>query len=301
MALLIVVACTLPTLCHATIRLQVSCNQSTQCATSTWFAAPAHIILLLTPSTYSLSGNHLTAESVRHLAELAVTTGELNRLVLHTVELPLDELTGRNAGSGTLAFEGSSLSPVDFVVIGECMKTNKTTHTLILRGVTMTDLTVPWIAGVLRADTALRKLTVSTAGLGDSGISALARAVGASRLVTFDFQGSRISSQAASALCDMLAESRTLRTLTLYANHLGDAGMGAMAATLSQQPNPVLRTLVVYNNDITETGAMAVAMMMRRNTTLTALSVVSNELGVEGCAALSEAAANNSTLVTLKY
>ena len=95
-----------------------------------------------------------------------------------------------------------------------------------------------------------------------------------------------------------------LRSLTMalsrrYWNHLGDAGMAALCASLMKEPQPVLETLVVYNNEVTEIGALAVSEMLKRNTVLNSLALVSNTIGEEGCVALCDALTVNTTLTCL--
>ena len=248
-----------------------------------------------------LSDNQITAGAARHLAELAANSEVLNRVTLAQTELVVDELAGRCSGrrGRHLKYKQVPLHPLDYVMIGEMMKWNRRTESLEFRGCPMSDLDISWINGMLQVNKTLRRLTLCAGTLGEPGVRTLLEAVSASRLELLDVQAAPIHPSSAAALCSCLSKNKTLKTLHLYWNHLGDAGMAALCATLMKDPQPALSTLVVYNNDLTSVGAFAVAEMLKRNTVIHSLALVSNKLGEEGCAALCEAVAINTTLVRL--
>jgi len=245
-----------------------------------------------------INDNHITAAAARHLAELGANSEYLNRVQLANTELAVDELAGRRVGAAgrAIKYVGVQLDPLDYVIIGEVMKVNRSTKELEIRGCPMTDLDISWINGMLTVNKTLRRLTITARSLGEPGVRTLLEAVAQSRLQHLDLQGAPVTPSSAATLCEVLKTSRTLRSLYLYWNSLGDAGAAAICAALMSTPQPVLETLVVFNNDLTAVGASAMAEMLKRNTVLRSIALVSNQLQDEGAAALSEALATNATL-----
>lgn len=95
-----------------------------------------------------------------------------------------------------------------------------------------------------------------------------------------------------------LQANRTIRSLSLHANQIGDAGIRALIVALSALPT--FDTLTLDQNQITATGAALLGAWLQSNRTLTHLSVGGNSmLGDAGVVALAEGARTHSTLSQL--
>lgn len=88
-----------------------------------------------------------------------------------------------------------------------------------------------------------------------------------------------------------------LRVLRLWANELGDEGVGALAAGL--RGNAALEELDVSANDVQLDGARALGAALALNRRLQTLNLISNNLGDKGAAALAEGVGGNGALRTL--
>eukprot|EP00811_Abedinium_folium_P011477 NODE_20627_length_789_cov_6.936556.p2 GENE.NODE_20627_length_789_cov_6.936556~~NODE_20627_length_789_cov_6.936556.p2 ORF type:complete len:138 (-),score=24.77 NODE_20627_length_789_cov_6.936556:13-426(-) len=85
----------------------------------------------------------------------------------------------------------------------------------------------------------------------------------------------------------MLDHNRTLTSLFLSRNEIGDAGAQALAKAL--RSNNHLEYLSLSGNEIGDAGAQALAAMLHQNRTLKDLCLYSNEIGDAGTQALSKA------------
>ena len=151
----------------------------------------------------------------------------------------------------------------------------------------------------------LRELVIDISDIGDQGVASLAE--GLSRrglpslrqLYSIDTQiGPQGAASLASALTEWAVPSLWYLELSSN-NHLGDAGLIALAPALRQLPQ--LQTLALLNNQITDQGLASLlapptaGVLMKLKT----LDLDENQVTDEGCAALA-AAIHSGALPMLK-
>eukprot|EP00698_Gefionella_okellyi_P025240 TRINITY_DN9170_c0_g1_i1.p1 TRINITY_DN9170_c0_g1~~TRINITY_DN9170_c0_g1_i1.p1 ORF type:complete len:986 (+),score=276.26 TRINITY_DN9170_c0_g1_i1:351-2960(+) len=124
---------------------------------------------------------------------------------------------------------------------------------------------VPLVVGALNANTTLRRLVLSSCGLGPDG----GRAVG-----------------------DMLRVNKGLRILELKQNNLAHDGTRAIADALKM--NGTLETIILDSNGIDDAGAHVIAEFVQLNSVVSNISLKSNNLvSGDGIALLKRAAQRN--------
>ncbi len=102
---------------------------------------------------------------------------------------------------------------------------------------------------------------------------------------------------AISGLGEALAENKTLVSLHLDGNKLGDTGAAVVAEALKK--NATLTYLNMSDASIGDAGALALADALKQNSALKMLILNFNEFGDAGAAALAEALKANRTLENL--
>jgi Ran GTPase-activating protein (RanGAP) involved in mRNA processing and transport len=127
------------------------------------------------------------------------------------------------------------------------------------------------LAAALKTNTALETLSLTECDIGKYGCSA-----------------------GASALADALAVNRTLRSLDLYGNPLGEVGAKLLASALPY--NRSLRQLVVSQSGCGDDGAIAFADALLHGSSVIELQIVSCGITNTGAIALAEGAAFNTRL-----
>ena len=98
--------------------------------------------------------------------------------------------------------------------------------------------------------------------------------------------------------CSAAESQSTLKTLSLGANDIADAGFAALMDSL--QRNAALATLEVGANEVTDCGFEALGHALERNAALDTVSIQNNEVGPGGAAALATALRTNTSLTALK-
>ena len=146
--------------------------------------------------------------------------------------------------------------------------------------------------------------------LDDEGVASVARALAnpAVRVEHVYLGGNAAGWCAARAVAELLAETRTLRTLDLSASRLGDDGAETLAAGLAA--NASLEGLALANNAIGSRGAAALGAAIARHprvaalglgtvTAARALGEPTNHIGDAGAFAMADLIATTTTLRSL--
>ncbi|XP_015993479.2 ribonuclease inhibitor [Rousettus aegyptiacus] len=145
------------------------------------------------------------------------------------------------------------------------------------------------LAAVLRAKRELRELMVSNNDLGDAGVRALCRGLAgsASPLEALRLEGCGLTPASCQDLGGVVASKASLCTLELGDNKLGDAGVAKLCPGLLS-PSSQLRTLWLWECDITASGCRDLCRVLRAKGSLKELSVAGNAVGDEGAQLLCE-------------
>ena len=93
------------------------------------------------------------------------------------------------------------------------------------------------------------------------------------------------------SISEMIKINHTLQLLDIFGNPIGDEGIAAIATNLK---NSMIRTLSVWDCEITVTGAKSLAGCLVNNNNIKLLSVWRNDITVNGAIAILEAAVSNN-------
>ena len=191
--------------------------------------------------------------------------------------------------------------------VNECKKKNKNvdeklatalgaslqTETVKVSSVKVDETLAVFLSNFLKTNTTVRNLTLDES-LQD-GIAALAECLKYNKsLTTLDLSDNRIGDDGATALGECLKYNKSLTTLDLSDNRIGDDGAAALGECLKY--NKSLTTLDLSDNGIGDDGAAALGECLKYNKSLTTLDLNYNEIGDDGAAALGECLKYNKSL-----
>ena len=155
------------------------------------------------------------------------------------------------------------------------------------------------LADVLKSNTTVTKLNLSSSLIGDAGAAGLADALKSNTTLTvLKLSHNDIGAAGAAGLAEALKSNTTLTVLKLPVNAIGDAGAAGLAEALKS--NTALTVLNMSSNYIGAVGPAGLAEALKSNTTLTVLKLSHNAIGAAGAAGLAEALRSNTTLTVLK-
>uniref|UniRef100_A0A8D1ARE9 Ribonuclease/angiogenin inhibitor 1 n=1 Tax=Sus scrofa TaxID=9823 RepID=A0A8D1ARE9_PIG len=145
------------------------------------------------------------------------------------------------------------------------------------------------LASVLRATRALKELTVSNNDIGEAGARVLGQGLAdsACQLETLRLENCGLTPANCKDLCGIVASQASLRELDLGSNGLGDAGIAELCPGLLS-PASRLKTLWLWECDITASGCRDLCRVLQAKETLKELSLAGNKLGDEGARLLCE-------------
>ncbi|RNF27275.1 putative leucine-rich repeat protein (LRRP) [Trypanosoma conorhini] len=171
---------------------------------------------------------------------------------------------------------------------------------LDIRGNALTAGCVRKLLKSISMSTALTRLGLSANKIGQEGAGLLLRALEKNAYLTsLDLSLNEIGPSGAQSIAQLLAlPASPLKTLQLYGNHLGCAGVVAIATAVKQ--NKFLKELTLGNNNATDAATEALAEMLRDNSTLESLDLRSNTLTAAGARNLArDGLAHNTFLASL--
>nr|XP_044995263.1 ribonuclease inhibitor [Jaculus jaculus]XP_044995268.1 ribonuclease inhibitor [Jaculus jaculus]XP_044995274.1 ribonuclease inhibitor [Jaculus jaculus]XP_044995283.1 ribonuclease inhibitor [Jaculus jaculus]XP_044995293.1 ribonuclease inhibitor [Jaculus jaculus]XP_044995302.1 ribonuclease inhibitor [Jaculus jaculus]XP_044995308.1 ribonuclease inhibitor [Jaculus jaculus] len=145
------------------------------------------------------------------------------------------------------------------------------------------------LASVLKAKPDFKELVLSNNDFHEAGVQALCRGLknSACQLETLKLENCGITSANCRDLCDVIASKASLQELDLGSNKLGNAGIAALCPGLLG-PSCKLKTLWLWECNITAEGCRDLCRVLRSKSNLKELSLANNELGDEGARLLCE-------------
>ncbi|XP_008591683.1 PREDICTED: ribonuclease inhibitor [Galeopterus variegatus] len=145
------------------------------------------------------------------------------------------------------------------------------------------------LAAVLRAKPDFKELVVSNNPLGEAGVRVLCQGLADSAclLETLRLESCGVTAANCRDLCGVVASKASLRQLELGDNKLGDAGVAELCPALLH-PSCRLRTLWLWECDVTVKGCRDLCRVLSTKESLKELSLAGNELGDEGARLLCE-------------
>ena len=183
-------------------------------------------------------------------------------------------------------------------ILTDVLKSNTTVTKLDLSSNYIGDVGAAGLAEALKSNTTLTVLKLSDNDIGDAGAAGLAEALKSDTTVTvLKLSYNDIGDAGAADLAEALNSNTAVTVLKLCSNYIGDAGAASLAETLKS--NTTLIVLNMSDNDIGDAGADDLAEALNSNTTLTLLDLSSNNIGDAGAVGLAEALKSNTTLTAL--
>ncbi|XP_052051841.1 ribonuclease inhibitor isoform X2 [Apodemus sylvaticus] len=145
------------------------------------------------------------------------------------------------------------------------------------------------LASVLRVKAGFKELVLSNNDLHEAGVQILCQGLkdSACQLETLKLENCGITSANCKDLCDVVASKASLQELDLSSNKLGDAGIAVLCSGLLL-PSCRLKTLWLWDCDVTAEGCKDLCRVLRTKESLKELSLASNELKDEGARLLCE-------------
>ncbi|XP_058382031.1 ribonuclease inhibitor isoform X1 [Diceros bicornis minor] len=145
------------------------------------------------------------------------------------------------------------------------------------------------LASVLRAKQDFKELMVSNNDIGEAGVRVLCQGLADSTcpLETLKLENCGLTPANCKDLCGIVASKASLRELDLGSNKLGDAGIAELCPGLLS-PSSQLKTLWLWECDITAAGCRDLCRVLRAKESLKELSLAGNALGDEGARLLCE-------------
>mmetsp|Transcript_82643 Transcript_82643/g.145818 ORF Transcript_82643/g.145818 Transcript_82643/m.145818 type:complete len:426 (+) Transcript_82643:79-1356(+) len=141
-------------------------------------------------------------------------------------------------------------------------------------------------------------LSLAYASLSDEGIVEVSKFIRDNPFVKYlDLRGNNIQAKGAMALANGVKINRSLRSLNLKWNAIGQDPSGVSALCDTLKSNLTIGHVDFRNNRINNVGAKYIGEMLTANTTITHFDLSWNDLGVDGGIALLEGLKHNSTLV----
>ncbi|KAL1914938.1 uncharacterized protein VTP21DRAFT_7854 [Calcarisporiella thermophila] len=258
----------------------------------------------------NLSFSGLTGTDAQKLAKALERNGTLECLNLEGNNIgimgatAMSHLLRKNTGLQRLNLASNGLQIEGGRVLAKALKANRTLSSLNLAINELSAEGCITLADALRFNTCLAHLSLAGNNIGH-GIRLLCQTIvdGCNRsLRTLNLESNRIGQSgtgddAGAALAMLIRHNSGLRTLILTGNHLAGA-IEEISSALAENHN--LLRLVLANSHISDEGVEALCKALRQNTRLQSLSLAGNQLvGQRGHWLLAQTLQNNTVLKTL--
>lgn len=153
------------------------------------------------------------------------------------------------------------------------------------------------LADAVRVNNVLRSLDMSGNRVGVRGFQAFASALVLNTTLRHLHLRKTKDAGGACGIDTATRANRTLETLNISTNHIGDSGTAAIASAL--EVNPKLHTLDLRWNNVGILGAVGLCAALRVNQSLRVLLLQGNQIDDRASASLANAIRTNSSLITL--
>lgn len=292
-------------------------------------------LLKFYPTNLDLSGKNLGGEGIKALAEVlkgnqTLTTLNLSKTnikpkdtveiakILTQTQLTTLNLSGNQIGDifgGQNLYDEASITATvnlyrslgtnfGLTPIAEALKVNSTLTSLNLAGNQIIDDGIARLSKALSFDQnqTLTSLDLSNNNFGIEGLTALVGAIAQplkpnKTLTTLHLAGNKLGDEAIGMLSKALSYNRSLTTLNLSDNQIGAVGARSLATYLRYNHN--LLHLYLAHNLIDRYGAKHLASALKDNRRLITLNLLVNPISDFGVMDLADALEHNSTLKSL--
>ena len=199
-----------------------------------------------------------------------------------------------------LTLGGVCIGATGAAELAEGLKANRTVTDLNLDGGRIVDTGASALGVALQCPGhVVAKVTLSSNGIGDAGVSAIAKALVVNSTIRhLDLMHNGIGAHGAGELAAALSHNATLTSLALSGNRIGPEGAGRLGEYLKSTPCAI-SLLEVAQNSLGAGGAAKLAAAVAANTSVTNLDLYGNSIGPEGASKLAESLKSNSTITQL--
>ncbi|KUF98514.1 Asparagine synthetase [Phytophthora nicotianae] len=224
----------------------------------------------------------------------------------------LQKLTNPKTAKSLYVMSTRSISDSDFVKLASSISSNTLLEELYLSGHQVGPLGLQAFADCLAVNTTLKHLSLGSEKLGDEAVQVLCAGLARnaqSGLQNWDLEFKSLGVNGAAAIAELLKTNKSLTTVSLSRNQIGDEGVEKLSKGLREnsqsgvkelnvtvvgisglRENKTLQTLRINNNKCLDEGAVLLADVLEaNNTTLTYLDMGNNGLTSVGMTPLLKA------------
>ena len=154
------------------------------------------------------------------------------------------------------------------------------------------------LAGLLGSSKALQKLDLGGNKLGNAGVTELMSGLSKnSTLAALSLRDTDMDAGGGEAVARVMRESKSLTTLWLGKNRLGNEGVTALVdALLDAKYRTKFATLDLHKNGLTKVGISSVTRLVEESTSLVALALGGSKIQFTETEVLQNAAKENATI-----
>jgi len=194
--------------------------------------------------------------------------------------------------NGPIALQNQNLHDVDMDIIVKQAIITKQCRELWLQSNKITSIGVSVIANALNNNKTLQVLILHDNQLSDVGVVALANvlALNNSAIKVLGLESTGVTDEGAKHLAEMLKTNKTVTSLGLGENFIGDRGLQALVDVLNRQNNNLQELYVPKNRTISDICIDFIVQMLKNNRTLTRLWIDGCNLSSKGKDRLRQAA-----------
>ncbi|KAG7390661.1 Leucine-rich repeat-containing protein 34 [Phytophthora pseudosyringae] len=215
----------------------------------------------------------------------------------------LQKLASPKTAKSLYVMSTRSISDADFVKLASSISSNTLLEELYLSGHELGPLGLQAFADCLAANTTLRHLSLGSEKLGDEAVRVLCAGLARnpqSGLQLWDLEFKSLSADGASAVAELLKNNRSLTTVSLSRNQIGDQGVRELAQGLSENAASGVNELLLTDVGISGAGLDHLAALVEKeNCSLTTMQLSFN--GMESASsAFFDALATNTSVTKLQ-
>lgn len=197
---------------------------------------------------------------------------------------------------------GANLAEADIIDFAASLATNRTITSLdITKGTIGVEAATALAKAIGRGSLApLMHIKLHDNNIKQPALAALAPALAVGpKLEALELAHNPLRDDGAAELCQIIAQSTTLRVLDISDCQIGPQGIKTVCATITAQGTR-LRQLLLAGNKLRAAGTVALCECLQKNTTINVLDLSANCVNSEGGRAVADLLSVNSTIDTLK-
>ncbi|KAE8904472.1 hypothetical protein PF005_g15821 [Phytophthora fragariae] len=194
----------------------------------------------------------------------------------------LQKLNNPKTAKSLYVMSTRSISDVDFVRLASSISSNSLLEELYLSGHKVGAQGLQAFADCLAVNSTLRHLSLGSEALGDDAVKTLSAGLARnaqSALESWDLEFKSLGVDGAAAVGELLRTNKSLKTVTLSRNQVGDEGVKKLVEGLGENAEAAVKELNVTDVGISGAGLDSLAALLEKEScSLTTLQVSFNGL-----------------------